>query len=213
MTPRKFGRNLPASRFYQSQIAAKLIKVEPKEFIKLHSVLNSLKRANKPMLNLNNRGFTQIVGIIALLFASHAFALENAVNTGRLGDTAIRGYDVVAYFTENTAVKGSSKFKFNWRGANWQFSSETNLNAFKAEPLKYAPQYGGWCAYAMSDQGRTVRVDPEAWTIIDNKLYLNFNKKVRKVWLEDVEANIKQADGFYPKTTDVNEWLERENTN
>lgn len=141
------------------------------------------------------------------LFSLSAFALDDAVNTGRFNDTAIGGYDTVAYFTESKPVEGNKEFVFNWRKANWRFASQKNLELFKAEPEKYAPQYGGWCAYAMSDEGRTVRIDEDAWHIHDGKLYLNYSKSVQKAWLEDKLPNIIEADGFYPKTTDVNNYL------
>lgn len=144
------------------------------------------------------------------LFALPAWALDDAVNTGRFNDTAISGYDTVAYFSQQKPVKGSKKFQFNWRGANWRFANQENLQAFKADPQKYAPQYGGWCAYAMSDRGRTVRIDPDAWYIHQGKLYLNYSKSVQKAWLETRDSNIAEADGFYPKSTDINQWLSKE---
>jgi hypothetical protein len=145
--------------------------------------------------------------LLIALFTLPALALDDAVNTGRFNDTAIDGYDTVAYFTQSKPVKGDQKFVHLWRDANWHFSSQANLELFKAEPAKYAPQYGGWCAYAMSDEGRTLRIDADAWTIDQDKLYLNYSKSVQKVWLEDQVPNIVQADGFYPKTTNVNDYL------
>lgn len=148
--------------------------------------------------------------VLASMWAAHAFALDDAVNTGRFNDIAIEGYDPVAYFVAGTPVAGSKDFQFFWRGGNWRFSSDANLEMFKADPGKYAPQYGGWCAYAMSDQGRTVRIDPEAWTILEGKLYLNYSIRVRTVWIEDVNQNVKEANTFYPQTTDIHEWLDKE---
>jgi len=148
--------------------------------------------------------------LLAWLVAVPAFALDDAVNTGRFNDTAVDGYDAVAYFTEGKPVEGSNDFEYFWRGGNWRFSSQENLEQFKADPEKFAPQYGGWCAYAMSDKGHTVRTDPEAWTIREGKLYLNYSKNVRKVWREDVNTHIVEANGFYPQTTDINEWLKKE---
>ena len=97
-----------------------------------------------------------------------------------------------------------------WRGGVWRFANAENLALFKANPTQYAPEYGGWCAYAMSDRGRTVRIDPEAWYIHDNKLYLNYSKRVQNTWLEARDSNIAEADGFYPQTTDINQWLSAE---
>ncbi|WP_158972417.1 YHS domain-containing (seleno)protein [Paraglaciecola sp. L3A3] len=137
------------------------------------------------------------------IFTLPAFALDDAVNTGFFNDTAIDGYDTVAYFTESKPVEGNKKFTFNWRNANWRFSSENNLELFKANPEKYAPQYGGWCAYAMADEGNTVRIDADAWDIYEGKLYLNYSKNVQQKWLENKLNYIQQADKFYPKKTDV----------
>ena len=149
--------------------------------------------------------------LIVLSWASAgAWALDDAVNTGRFSDVTIDGYDTVAYFTEGKAVEGSDEHEYEWRGGVWRFASAANLELFKANPDQYAPQYGGWCAYAMSDRGRTVRIDPEAWYIHDDKLYLNYSQRVQKTWLEDRDSNITEADGFYPQTTDVNEWLAKE---
>lgn len=137
-------------------------------------------------------------------------AQADAVNTGRFTDTAIDGYDAVAYFTVGKPVEGSSDYEFAWRGGNWRFANQENLDKFIAAPEMFAPQYGGWCAYAMSDQGRTVRINPQAWYIHNGKLYLNYSKSVQKKWLEDVSTAIVEADGFYPKSTDLGEWLRTE---
>ena len=139
-----------------------------------------------------------------------AHALDDAVNTGRFSDTAIDGYDTVAYFLEGRPVEGSREFEVSWRGGTWRFANRENMLAFQADPLKYAPQYGGWCAYAMSDRGRTVRIDPEAWHIHEGRLYLNYSPKVQTVWLQDRQQNITEADGFYPVTTDVGQWEAQE---
>ncbi|MGJ8680215.1 YHS domain-containing (seleno)protein [Paraglaciecola sp.] len=150
--------------------------------------------------------FKSIVVAITFCLSLPALALDDAVNTGRFNDTAIDGYDTVAYFTESKPIKGNKKFQYTWREANWRFSSQENLALFKAQPEKYAPQYGGWCAYAMSDEGRTVRIDEDAWHIHDGKLYLNYSKSVQESWLEDKISNIAEADGFYPQTTDINKY-------
>lgn len=146
--------------------------------------------------------------LLFTFFALPALALDDAVNTGRFNDTAIDGYDTVAYFTESKPVEGSKQFVFAWREANWRFSSQANLDLFKQDPEKYAPQYGGWCAYAMSDEGRTVRIDPDAWHIHDGKLYLNYSLSVQKAWFEDKLPNIIQADGFYLQTTNMKQFLQ-----
>lgn len=159
---------------------------------------------------MHGRYMKKIILVLSILFSGHALALDDAVNTGRFSDTAIDGYDAVAYHTEQRAIEGSDDHEFEWRGGVWRFASAENRALFAADPEKYAPQYGGWCAYAMSDRGRTVRIDPEAWTLKHGKLYLNYSKRVRSTWLEDLKQNISEADGFYPQTTDVEAWRAKE---
>ena len=110
---------------------------------------------------------------------------------------AVKGYDVVAYFTANKPVMGSPSFTHNWNGATWQFSNAANRDRFAAAPEKFAPQYGGYCAYGVS-QGHAVPIDPEAWKIIDGKLYLNYSKSVQKTWFEDTPKYIQDADKNWP---------------
>lgn len=106
---------------------------------------------------------------------------------------AIRGYDPVAYFTEERPVKGSPQFTTDHNGATWYFSSKENKALFEGNPDKYSPQYGGYCAYGMS-HGFVVSTDPHAFSLVDDKLYLNYSLGVRKTWLKDVPGNIKKAD-------------------
>jgi len=94
---------------------------------------------------------------------------------------AIQGYDPVAYFTVSKPVEGKSEFTHTWKGANWRFASAENRNKFAAAPEKYAPQYGGYCAWAVS-QGYTASTVPEAWKIVDGKLYLNYSKGIQQRW-------------------------------
>lgn len=110
---------------------------------------------------------------------------------------AIRGYDPVAYFTQGKPVKGSEKFDYNWKGANWHFSSKQNLDAFVKSPEKYAPQYGGYCAYGLS-KGYKASTEPDAWTIVNGKLYLNYDLDVRDDWNKDRDERIKKADKNWP---------------
>lgn len=110
---------------------------------------------------------------------------------------AIRGTDPVAYFTESKAVAGNSQYEHEWNGATWRFSSEENLELFAANPEKYAPQYGGYCAKALSE-GNVVSTDPNAWKIVDDKLYLNYSPEVQQQWVQDISGNIAKADSFWP---------------
>lgn len=110
---------------------------------------------------------------------------------------AVNGYDVVGYFTESTHVQGDPQFNATYMGAVWHFASAANRDAFAANPEAFAPQYGGHCAYAAS-KGALASTVPEAWTIVDGKLYLNFSLGVRDLWRQDIAGNIALADGFWP---------------
>ncbi len=132
-----------------------------------------------------------------LLCSPAGFAVE-AINTTFFGDLAIEGYDPVAYFKENRPVKGNRKFEFNWMNANWRFSSQKNLDLFKENPDQYAPQYGGYCAYAVA-QNDTASIKPELFTIHNNKLYLNYNEKINKKWRADKDRLISQANRNWPQ--------------
>lgn len=110
---------------------------------------------------------------------------------------AIDGTDPVAYFTEGRPVEGSAAHELAWRGATWRFSSEANRAAFEADPEAYAPQYGGWCAWAVAE-GYTASTVPNAWRIVDGKLYLNFSRGVQRRWERDVPGNIARADANWP---------------
>jgi YHS domain-containing protein len=115
---------------------------------------------------------------------------------------AIRGYDPVAYFTAGKPVKGDQNFALHWKDADWYFVSRENLNAFAKNPEKYAPQYGGYCAYGMSE-GHKASTDPNAWTIVDGKLYLNYSLQVKEQWKKDQKERINQADKNWPQVKDT----------
>lgn len=106
---------------------------------------------------------------------------------------AIRGYDPVAYHTEMMPVKGDPQYSYEYNNAIWQFASEENRKLFRDDPERYSPQYGGFCAYAMSN-GLVVSTDPQAWKIEGGKLYLNYSPGVRKTWLKDVPGYVARAD-------------------
>lgn len=120
------------------------------------------------------------------------------INTTIFGKVAIKGYDPVAYFSEARPVKGSKQHSTEWMDATWRFISAENLQAFTAEPQRYAPQYGGYCAWAVS-QGDTADIDPEAWRIVEGKLYLNYNKEIQARWEADIEGHIEAADEQWPR--------------
>ncbi|MFC3852082.1 YHS domain-containing (seleno)protein [Salinispirillum marinum] len=139
-----------------------------------------------------------LISALLLLFGLPAIssAIE-PVYTGFLSSHAIQGYDTVAYFTENQAVKGDPNIASEWNGATWLFSTPEHQALFDANPEAYAPQYGGYCAYAMAD-GNAVRVDPKAFSIVDGKLYLNFSQSVQTRWENNQSSFITAADQHWP---------------
>ena len=140
--------------------------------------------------------------LISVGLLSHAAvapaAAKDPVSTGTFSDLAVSGYDAVAYFAQGKPVEGLGALEYEWNGATWRFSSAENLAAFEASPEAYAPQYGGYCAWAVS-QGYTAKSDPDAWRIVDGKLYLNYNKDIQKRWAQDIPGNITKADTNWPK--------------
>jgi YHS domain-containing protein len=117
---------------------------------------------------------------------------------------AINGYDAVAYFKDSKPQKGNKKLALKWKGATWYFSTKANLEMFKANPEKFAPQYGGFCAYGTSD-GHKAPTDPAAWTMVDGKLYLNYDNEVKTMWRKDQKALIKKADLNWPTVKKLKE--------
>ncbi len=140
--------------------------------------------------------FNKII-LLSLLLTVHSAHAIDPIFTTFFSDKAIRGYDTVAYFTEGKAVEGDEKFSTEYTQATWLFSSQQNLNLFKADPEKYAPQYGGYCAYAVS-QNTTASIKPELFTIHEGKLYLNYSNSVNEKWLADKENFIVDADNNWP---------------
>lgn len=114
---------------------------------------------------------------------------------------AIKGYDVVAFFTDAMPVEGADSLKYHYRDADWLFASRTNLEAFKSNPDMYVPQYGGYCAFGTS-QGHKAPTEAETWTILDNKLYFNYNMKVKENWSRKKEELIEKADIQWPLIKD-----------
>ena len=152
--------------------------------------------------------FSSITGFLLclLLFSFNLIAQSESERKTHFNlekEYAIQGYDPVAYFTENKAVKGSKKFQTSYKGIPYLFSTEKNKDAFQANPEKYEPEYGGWCAYAMGLDGSKVKIDPETFKIKDGKLYLFYNfffNNTLKDWNDD-ESNLqKKADEFWEKS-------------
>ncbi len=139
--------------------------------------------------------YSFLFAVFMPMFSGQVLALDPVYSN--IFGKAIKGYDPVAYFTEGKPVKGDGDYSFEWNGATWNFASAENLQAFSDNPEKYAPQYGGYCAWAVS-QGYTAKIDPDAWTIHDGKLYLNYSKGVRSQWLQDVPGNVAKGDNNWP---------------
>jgi len=130
------------------------------------------------------------------LLASNAWAVDPTY-TGLFSSKAIKGYDTVAYFTVGKPLKGSDEYSMEYNDATWLFSSQENLELFKADPEKYAPQYGGYCAYAVATN-TTASIKPELFTIHEGKLYLNYNKSINEKWIANKEGFIQDADKNWP---------------
>jgi len=150
---------------------------------------------------------------IAVILA--AIALLAGCNSSKAGNTntatdslnpvnkiadgpALRGFDAVAYFQEGKPVEGAADFAYEWNGAKWRFSSAANRDLFAKDPQKYAPQYGGYCSYAVS-RGYTANGDPKVWKIVNGKLYLNYNEKAKGLWEQNIPQYIKQGDENWPR--------------
>jgi YHS domain-containing protein len=142
------------------------------------------------------RSTTALALFAALLFPLGALALD-PINQTTFGGVAIDGYDPVAYFTDGKPVEGSKQFEHDWQGATWRFASKEHRDAFAAAPEKYAPQYGGYCAYAVGNN-YTAGIDPDAWSILGGKLYLNYSLAIRDKWLKDPQGYIAKADHNWP---------------
>lgn len=113
------------------------------------------------------------------------------------GGLAIRGYDTVAYHTMNKPVKGSADHTVTWKGATWQFASADNKAMFEADPEKYAPAYNGYCAYAVA-YGSTAKTEPDAFSIVDGRLYLNYDKRIQSKWEKDIPGFLNRSEANWP---------------
>lgn len=143
-------------------------------------------------LAIASRAALVAASVLVLATGLHA----QKVNTSWTG-LAIDGYDPVAYFTERKPVKGDRQFEHQYNGAKYRFASAANRDLFAKNPEKYAPQYGAFCAYAVS-RNYTADTDPLAWKIVDGKLYLNYNAAAQKAWEVDVPGNIVKGDANWP---------------
>ena len=138
-----------------------------------------------------------LAATILLLACSNRNNSEIFVADGK----AIRGYDAVAFHLDHKAVTGNSAYIYKWKGADWQFSSRAYLDSFKRNPDKYAPQYGGYCAYGTAE-GHKAPTETETWMVKEGKLYFNYNNEVKQIWLKDQQGYIIKADKLWPKIKD-----------
>lgn len=138
------------------------------------------------------------LGVAAYVFNPFAEKAQGVVNTLGTDGIAIKGYDPVAYFAENAPRKGKPEYTIDYKGAKWQFASQKNKALFEANPEKYEPAYGGYCAYGVA-QDYLVKIEPDAWSIRDGKLYLNYDQNIQKRWSEDPDGYIEQADEKWPR--------------
>ncbi len=143
------------------------------------------------------RAIQKTFALSALALSINAFAAGPEVNVND-NDVALHGYDPVAYFTKSAPTKGSNKYTAVYNDAVYQFSSATNRDLFRSNPSKYAPAYGGYCAFGVT-LDKKFDGDPNAWKIVDGTLYLNLNKDVQKKWSEAIPSNITKADGNWPE--------------
>ena len=152
-------------------------------------------RSSKTVIHNGLNSFVSFALIASVLFTfSSAYAVTPVNNAPGV---TLKGYDTVAYFTEGKPVRGNERYQYEWMGANWRFSSAENRDLFAKNPKQYAPQYGGYCAYAVS-QGVTADIDPTAWKIVDGKLYLNLSHSVARIWIKDIPGYIAKADKNWP---------------
>lgn len=144
-------------------------------------------------------GFAIAASLAIALVAPVGMADSSAKSVNVDSDNvAIKGYDSVAYFTNGQPMKGDPAFAFAWNGAQWRFANAAHRDMFASNPERYAPQFGGFCSMALT-KGHLATVDPEVWTIVDGKLYLNFNKNGRDKFRQNTQENIKQAEANWNK--------------
>lgn len=135
--------------------------------------------------------------ILTAFFTANAQKSEIFVSSGK----AIKGYDPVAFFKEAKAVKGNDSLSLTYKNATWLFANAENLEAFKNSPEKFEPQYGGYCAYGTAN-GYKAPTQTETWTIVDDKLYFNYNQKVKESWNKQQAPLIEKANTNWPLIKD-----------
>ena len=144
------------------------------------------------------RGLLALLALAVVWGTAQNAAAIDPIYTGFFSGAAVGGYDPVAYFTVGKPVEGSSEYTHEWMGATWYFTSAQNRASFEKEPEKYAPQYGGYCAYAVAN-GATAPGDPQVWKIVDGKLFLNVTKSIQTEWAKDIAGYVEKADANWPR--------------
>ena len=144
-----------------------------------------------------------LLPILLALAAGTAHAQQPEIFQSRRADyaanaLAVGGFDTVAYHTQKAAVPGTGQFRVSWKGAEWHFASKENLDLFVREPDKYAPQYGGHCAFAVAG-GSTAAGDPRLWDVVNGKLYLNLSSGTQSSWRRDTAGMIQRGDQNWPR--------------
>jgi len=143
-----------------------------------------------------------IAAVAVILFsAGAAFARSPEIYTGTFSSLAVGGYDTVAYFKQNKPVVGKAEFSMEYKGTTWQFSSKENLETFRANPTAYAPQFGGYCAWAVA-HNYTASGDPLVWSLVQGKLYLNYDRDVQAQWSKDIPRYIADGNKNWPSALD-----------
>jgi YHS domain-containing protein len=138
--------------------------------------------------------------VLALVVAILPISAKTLTNTSWTG-SGIKGYDPVAYFTDNKAVEGKNDFQTQMNGTTYYFASKEHKALFDANPEKYLPQFGGYCAYGVSIN-KTINIDPNAFQIIDGKLYLQYSKDILNKFNQDPTGNLQKAQANWPKLVD-----------
>jgi YHS domain-containing protein len=169
------------------------MKMEHKE-MKSDSMMNKNMKNDKMMMKTNDMDMNKNKIKSNTMMKND---MMTKIDKNKMG-VAINGYDPVAYFTDSKSEMGMKEFSYKWNGAEWYFSNKNHLEMFKKNPDKYAPQYGGFCAFGLS-KDKLSSSDPTAWQIVDGKLYLCTNDKVHKMWQKDIKGNVKKADKNWSK--------------
>ncbi len=142
--------------------------------------------------------FVSLATILGAIPGLSAFGQQSEIYVGFFSSYGAGGYDVVAYHTENEARAGSNSFVAEWKNASWRFESAANRDLFTANPEKYAPQYGGYCAWAVAN-GYTARGNPANWTVYQGKLYLNYNRGIQQQWESDKAGFVEKSERNWPR--------------